>query len=46
MAAKAALELHTELRIAEPEHMTTEKLTRLGNDIGRLAGLIASSYFV
>ncbi len=46
VAAKAALELHTELRIAEPEHMTTEKLGRLGNGIGRLADLIAASYFV
>jgi uncharacterized alpha-E superfamily protein len=46
LAAKAALELHTELRIAEPEHMTTEKLERLGHGIGRLADLIAASYFV
>ena len=45
-AAKAALELHTELRIAEPEHMTTEKLGRLGNGIGHVADLIAASYFV
>ena len=46
VAAKAALELHTDLRIAEAEHMTTEKLGRLGNGIGRLADLIAASYFV
>jgi uncharacterized circularly permuted ATP-grasp superfamily protein/uncharacterized alpha-E superfamily protein len=46
IAARAALELHTELRIAEPEHMTTEKLSRLGTGIGRLADLIAASYFV
>jgi uncharacterized circularly permuted ATP-grasp superfamily protein/uncharacterized alpha-E superfamily protein len=46
LASKAALEIHTELRIAEPEHMTTEKLTRLGAEIGRLADLIAASYFV
>ena len=45
-AAKAALELHTDLRITEPEHMTTEKLTRLGTEIGKLADLIATSYFV
>jgi uncharacterized alpha-E superfamily protein len=46
IASRAALELHTELRIAEPEHMTTEKLGRLGTGIGRLADLIAASYFV
>jgi uncharacterized circularly permuted ATP-grasp superfamily protein/uncharacterized alpha-E superfamily protein len=45
-AAKAALELHTELRITEPEHMTTEKLNRLGKEIGKLAALIATAYFV
>jgi uncharacterized circularly permuted ATP-grasp superfamily protein/uncharacterized alpha-E superfamily protein len=45
-AAKAALELHTELRIAEPEHMTTEKLDTLATGIGHLADLIAASYFV
>jgi uncharacterized circularly permuted ATP-grasp superfamily protein/uncharacterized alpha-E superfamily protein len=46
VASKAALELHTELRIAEPEHMTTEKLARLATGIGHLADLIAASYFV
>lgn len=45
-AAKAALELQTELRVAEPEMITTEDLTRLGVEIGRLAQLIAHAYFV
>jgi uncharacterized circularly permuted ATP-grasp superfamily protein/uncharacterized alpha-E superfamily protein len=45
-AAKAALEIHTELRIAEPETITTEDLDRLGTRIGALADLIASAYFV
>ena len=46
LAAKAALALHTDLRITEPEDMTTAKLNRLAADIGRLAGLIADAYFV
>jgi uncharacterized circularly permuted ATP-grasp superfamily protein/uncharacterized alpha-E superfamily protein len=45
-AAKHALQLHTDLRVAEPEDMTTAKLNRLGIEIGNLAGLIADSYFV
>jgi uncharacterized circularly permuted ATP-grasp superfamily protein/uncharacterized alpha-E superfamily protein len=45
-AAKAALELHTRLRIVEPEHMTTEDLDQLGGDIGSIADLIAAAYFV
>jgi uncharacterized alpha-E superfamily protein len=44
--AKAVLELHTELRVAEPEDMTSERLAELGAEIGRLAGLIADAYFV
>ncbi len=44
-AAKAALSLDTELRVTEPEDMTTTKLNRLGVDIGNLAGLIADAYF-
>lgn len=46
MAAKAALSLDTELRVTEPEDMTTAKLNRLGIEIGNLAGLIADAYFV
>jgi uncharacterized circularly permuted ATP-grasp superfamily protein/uncharacterized alpha-E superfamily protein len=46
MAAKAALSLDTELRVNEPEDMTTAKINRLGIEIGNLAGLIADSYFV
>jgi uncharacterized circularly permuted ATP-grasp superfamily protein/uncharacterized alpha-E superfamily protein len=45
-AAKAALELHTQLLVAEPEDMTPERLSTLGADIGHLAGLIADAYFV
>ncbi|MEQ1899674.1 MAG: circularly permuted type 2 ATP-grasp protein [Devosia sp.] len=44
--AKAVLELHTALRIAEPEDMTSERLAELGTNIARLAGLIADAYFV
>lgn len=46
MAAKAALSLDTELRVNEPEDMTTTKINRLGIEIGNLAGLIADAYFV
>ena len=45
-AAKHALQLHTDLRVTEPEAMTTAKLNRLGIEIGNLAGLIADAYFV
>jgi uncharacterized alpha-E superfamily protein len=45
-AAKAVLELHTQLRVAEPEDMTPERLAELGGEIARLAGLIADAYFV
>jgi uncharacterized circularly permuted ATP-grasp superfamily protein/uncharacterized alpha-E superfamily protein len=45
-AARAALELHTQLRVAEPEDLTSERLVALGAEIGRLAGLIADAYFV
>jgi len=44
-AAKSALSLDTALRVAEPEDMTTPRLSRLGIDIGNLAGLIADAYF-
>jgi len=45
-AAKAALELHTQLRVAEPEAMTPDRLAELGAEIGRLADLLANAYFV
>jgi uncharacterized circularly permuted ATP-grasp superfamily protein/uncharacterized alpha-E superfamily protein len=45
MAAKAALSLDTDLRVCEPEDLTTPKLNRLGIEIGNLAGLIADAYF-
>ena len=44
--AKAVLELHTQLRVAEPEDMTPGRLTELSAEIARLAGLIADAYFV
>lgn len=45
VAARSALALHTELRIFDPEDLTTPKLNRLGSEIGNLAGLIADAYF-
>jgi uncharacterized circularly permuted ATP-grasp superfamily protein/uncharacterized alpha-E superfamily protein len=45
-AFKHALQLHTDLRVAEPSDMTTAKLNRLGIEIGNLAGLLADAYFV
>ena len=43
--AKAALQLHTDLVIAEPHELTPERLDKLANDIAMLAGLIAAAYF-
>ena len=43
---KAALRIHTDLQIAEPEAMTPERLETLQHAIGDLATLIASEYFV
>lgn len=43
--AKAALQLHTDLVIAEPQHMTPERLERLADEIGILAGVVAAAYF-
>ena len=45
-AGRHALQLHTDLRVSEPEDMTTARLNRLGIEIGNLAGLIADAYFV
>ncbi|HVW91388.1 MAG TPA: circularly permuted type 2 ATP-grasp protein [Devosia sp.] len=44
-ALRAALRIDTELRVAEPEEMTPDRLIALGNAIGDLATLIASEYF-
>ena len=44
-AARAALELQTELRVAEPETMTTADLDRLSLEVSRLADLLAHAYF-
>jgi uncharacterized circularly permuted ATP-grasp superfamily protein/uncharacterized alpha-E superfamily protein len=43
--AKAALQFHTDLVIAEPRDMTPERLGKLANDIAMLASLIAAAYF-
>lgn len=45
-AAKAALQLHTDLVIAEPADMTPERLEKLAADIGVLSSLVAAAYFV
>jgi uncharacterized alpha-E superfamily protein len=45
-AAKAALQIETDLRIAEPADMTPKRLDKLAADIGMLAGLVAAAYFV
>ncbi len=46
LAAKAALSLHTDLRVTEPEDVSTEALDRLRDEIANLAVLIADAYFV
>tara|TARA_R110002124_G_scaffold114535_31_gene269544 strand:- start:12340 stop:14748 length:2409 start_codon:yes stop_codon:yes gene_type:complete len=45
-AAKAALEIETELRIAEAIDMTPARLDKLASDIIALSGLIAAAYLV
>ncbi|WP_375452502.1 circularly permuted type 2 ATP-grasp protein [uncultured Devosia sp.] len=45
-AAKAALQVHTDLVIAEPADMTPERLEKLAADIGMLSSLVAAAYFV
>jgi len=45
-AAKAALELETELRIADPADMTPERLDQLADNIVGLSGLISKAYLV
>lgn len=45
-AAKAALQLHTDLMVAEPEAMTPQRLETLATEIGVLASLVAAAYFV
>lgn len=44
--AKAALQIETDLRIAVAADMTPEALDALAGEIGTLAGLVASAYFV
>ncbi|MEO6013874.1 MAG: circularly permuted type 2 ATP-grasp protein [Devosia sp.] len=46
VTAKAVLELQTQLRVAEPEDMTPDRLAEFAAEMGRLAGLIADAYFV
>lgn len=45
-AARAALQLHTDLMVAEPQQLTPERLETLAADIGILASLVAAAYFV
>ncbi len=45
LVAKAALQLHTDLVIAEPRDLTPQRLEKLANDIAMLASLIAAAYF-
>ncbi|MGV8953751.1 MAG: alpha-E domain-containing protein, partial [Cypionkella sp.] len=45
-AAKAALQLHTDLVIAEPSDMTPARLEQLAADLGMLSSLVAAAYFV
>ena len=45
-AAKAALQIETELRITEAADMSPERLDKLAADIGGLSGLVAAAYFV
>lgn len=44
-AAKLALEIHTDLVIAEASDMTPARLERLADDVGMLSSLIAAAYF-
>lgn len=44
-AAKLALEIHTDLVIAEASDMTPARLNRLADDVGMLSSLIAAAYF-
>ena len=44
-AAKLALEIHTDLVIAEASNLTPERLGRLADDLGMLSSLIAAAYF-
>lgn len=45
-AAKAALQIETELRIAEAADMSPARLEKLALDISMLSGLVAAAYFV
>jgi uncharacterized circularly permuted ATP-grasp superfamily protein/uncharacterized alpha-E superfamily protein len=45
-AAKAALQIETDLRIIEPSDMSPKRLDKLAADIGVLASLVAAAYFV
>lgn len=45
-AAKAALQIETELRITEASDMSPDRLDKLAADIGMLSSLVAAAYFV
>jgi uncharacterized circularly permuted ATP-grasp superfamily protein/uncharacterized alpha-E superfamily protein len=46
LSVKAALQIHTELQIAEPDEMSEERLDALSGSIGELGAMIAAEYFV
>jgi uncharacterized alpha-E superfamily protein len=45
-AAKAALQIETDLRIAEAADMSPARLDKLAADLAVLSGLVAAAYFV
>ncbi|GHA17874.1 hypothetical protein GCM10007989_11370 [Devosia pacifica] len=44
-AARCALQLHTQLVVAEPAEFTQERLDALADDLSTLADLLAAAYF-
>lgn len=46
LAAKAALQIETDLRIVEAADMTPARLEKLASDVAALSGLFAAAYFV
>jgi uncharacterized circularly permuted ATP-grasp superfamily protein len=45
-AAKAALQIETDLRVTEAADMTPARLDKLASDMGMLSSLVAAAYFV
>jgi uncharacterized alpha-E superfamily protein len=46
VAARAALQIETDLRTGEPIRMTPERLNTIADDLASLASLVATAYFV